>query len=342
MPFRSLRFAVLALCCVIATHAFGQARFPGRLEDYLTRVLKLTVAERTALLAGVPLARNLDSDPNQEVAVFGAIWINAPIAKYVAAIHDIEHFESGGGFKATKKISEPARIDDFAQLVLPDDDIRDIKSCRVGDCELKISAEGLARVKKEVDFIKPGFKAQVERTVRAMAVDYVNAYRRGGNSELAVYRDGSNPTFVANEFKELVNGMPELTEFLPDMKHYLLEYPKAPTVPTTSFLYWQEAAFGLKPTIRINHVAIQEYADATVVASKQIYSSHYFWTALELRALVPDRARGNGFWFVNVTRSRSDGLSGFLGKMIRGKVRDGARSGVEAGLNATKKAIEAR
>jgi hypothetical protein len=191
-----------------------------------------------------------------------------------------------------------------------------------------------------VDFTRPDAKAQVERTVRQMALEFVDAYREGGNRELAVYRDRNNPTFVASEFRELVAGMPELSEYLPDMRQYLLEYPKPAAHPTTAFVYWQEAAFGLKPTIRISHVAIQEYPDATIVASKQIYSSHYFWTALELRALVPDPARGTGFWFVSVNRSRSDGLSGFVGKVIRGKVREGARKGIESALTATKSALE--
>jgi hypothetical protein len=107
-------------------------------------------------------------------------------------------------------------------------------------------------------------------------------------------------------------------------------------------VYWQEAKFGLKPTIRINHVAIQEGGDAIVVASKLLYASHYFWTALELRVLVPDPSRGVGFWFVSVSRSRSDGLSGFTGSIIRGRVREAARAGQESALLAMKKRLEAR
>lgn len=320
----------------------GQGAFPPRLDAYFTQVLKLSPAERRLLHSGAPLARNLDADPAKEVAVFGAIRIGAPIAKYLAALQDIERFETGAGFRATKKVGEPARLQDFAALVLPDDDFRDLRSCRVGDCELKVSAEALARIRKEVDWSRPDAKAQLERLVRVLAMDYVNAYREGGNSRLAVYRDQSNPTFVANEFRELVRGMPELAEFIPDMRQYLLEYPKSTGRPTTSFIYWQEAEFGLKPTIRLNHVAIQEGTDATIVASKQLYSSHYFWTALEARALVPDPSRGAGFWFVNVNRSRSDGLTGFVGRIIRGKVREGARRGIEAALTATKRKLEAR
>ena len=78
------------------------------------------------------------------------------------------------------------------------------------------------------------------------------------------------------------------------------------------------------------------------MASKQLYSSHYFWTALEMRALVPDPSRGPGFWFVSVSRSRSDGLSGFVGRIIRGKVREAARSGLESALTATKARLESR
>ena len=325
-----------------AASVLGQGAFPPRLDAYFTNVVKLGAEERKALQNGAAVAKLLDADPTKEVAVFGAIWIAAPIAKYVAALHDIENFEKGGGFRITRRISEPARVEDFAELVLPDDDVADLRSCEVGDCELKMSAETIARFRKEVDWTRADAKVQVEKLIRAIATSYVNAYREGGNARLAVYRDNANPTFVANEFRLLVESMPELSAYLPTMREFLLDYPKPGLHPTTSFFYWQEAEFGLKPTIRLNHVAIQESKDATIVASKQLYSSHYFWTALELRALVPDPSRGSGFWFVTVNRSRSDGLSGFVGRMVRGKVRDGVRSGLEAGLAATKEHLEAR
>jgi hypothetical protein len=197
------------------------------------------------------------------------------------------------------------------------------------------------RLRKEVDFRAPDAKMRVERLFRQIAVDFVTAYRAGGNSRLSVYRDSANPTFVAKEFVDMIDHMPELTDYLPDMRRYLIEYPKSPSRPTTSFIYWQEAEFGLKPTVRVSHVAFQENADATIVASKQLYSTHYFWTALELRALVLQPSRGSGFWFVNINRSRSDGLSGFVGRVIRGKVRESARQGLEKGLVAVKERLEA-
>ena len=138
----------------------------------------------------------------------------------------------------------------------------------------------------------------------------------------------------------MIERMPELGEQLPELKTYLLGYPGVRLPGGTSFLYWQDVQFGLKPTIRVNHLVIDNRPGVTAVASKMIYASHYFWTALELRVLVPDPSRGRGFWFVNVSRSRSDGLGGVLGRLIRGRVQKEVQKSLDAALRATKARLE--
>ena len=176
--------------------------------------------------------------------------------------------------------------------------------------------------------------------MRRLAHEYVLGYLEGGNDRLAVYRDNSRPTFVANEFRSMVDRMPALTTYMPNLRRYLLEYPRVTLPDATSFLYWQETDFGLKPTIRISHLTIREGRDDTVVASKMLYASHYFWTALELRVLIPDSARGSGFWFVTVSRSRSDGLSGFTGLFVRRRAQNEASDGTLEALKLTKRRVE--
>jgi hypothetical protein len=97
--------AIGIICGRFADPAAGQGAFPARLDSYFTKVLKLSPQERQALLAARPVAKNLDADPAKEVAVFGAIWIDAPAAKYVAALKDIENFEKGAGFR--REIQRP-------------------------------------------------------------------------------------------------------------------------------------------------------------------------------------------------------------------------------------------
>lgn len=334
-----LAILALALGTGIAAQS-GNDALPRQLDSYVSTVVKLTPPARAQLLAGQPVTRLLDTDPSREVAVFGAVWVNAPAAQYIAAVRNIEQFETGENFRITKRIGSPPRAEDFAQMDLPDDDVVDLRRCRVGSCELKLSESALTRVRKEVDWSKPSARADAEALARRLALDYVNGYLEGGNARLAAYRDSSRPTFVGEEFRSMVDRMPSLSEYLPDLKRYLLEFPKATLPNADSFLYWQEAKFGLKPTIRISHLVITQQPTHVAVASKMLYASHYFWTALELRVLVPDPSRGPGFWFVSVNRSRSDGLSGFVGALIRGKVRGEAEKGMQAALRTTKTRLE--
>ena len=332
--------AILIAALALPAAARQPAGFPAPLETYFARHLKLTAAERKSLLAGAPVTRMLEGDPTKEVGVFGAIWIDAPPDAYLRRVSDIENFEKGGAFRITKRISDPPALTDFDRMVVPPEDARDLRSCTAGDCEIKLSAEALQRVRREVDFSRPTAAEDVNRVARQLAFNLVTAYHDGGNERLAVYRDNQAPTFVAREIELLIAGMPDLGEFLPDLRDYLLKYPKVTLPGAQSFLYWQEAQFGLKPTVRINHLTVQRRPEAVIVASKLLYASHYFWTALELRVLVPDPARGRGFWFVNVNRSRSDGLSGFVGRIIRGKVRGEAEAGLKTVLTVTKTNLE--
>jgi hypothetical protein len=264
------------------------------------------------------------------------------VDRYLAAVKDIERFETGDAFRATKKVSTPPRIEDFAQLKLPDDDIADLRSCKVGQCEIKLAESAIERMRRDIQWTRPDAGEQVNRLARQIALDFVTGYLRGGNAELAVYRDSDHPTFVAQEFASMIGRLPPLGDFMSAVRRYLLEFPKATLPDSESFVYWQEAIFGLKPTIRVNHLVIAREGDGAIVASKMLYASHYFWTALELRALVPDPQRGPGFWFVTDSRSRSDGLSGFVGRVLRGKVRGEAEKGTAAVLKLTKRRMESK
>ena len=124
----------------------------------------------------------------------------------------------------------------------------------------------------------------------------------------------------------MTDRMPALTEYLPAHRRYLLDYPKAMLPNADSFLYSQDAKFGLKPTIRINHMTVADEQTHVAVVSKNVNASHYFWTAIELRGpiWIPARPR----FPVRQRQSQPLGRTGgFTGSMIRGKVRGEAQKG---------------
>jgi hypothetical protein len=156
-----MRFAILVvlattpLALQVAQPQTSSRKLPARLDQYLSTAVRPTPAERNRLLTGKPIAKLLDADPDSEVAVFGGIWINTPISRYVEAMKDIENFEHGKGFRVTKRISAVPSIEDFAAMRLSAADVKDLRICRLGNCDVKLSADGLRRFQTEIDWSGP-------------------------------------------------------------------------------------------------------------------------------------------------------------------------------------------
>ena len=89
--------AALAAMVIVVTggaqSAQSPAPLPARLDSYIKTYVKLTPEEQQRLLAGKPVTQLLESDPAKEVAIFGAVWVAAPITRYVEAVRNIEEFE---------------------------------------------------------------------------------------------------------------------------------------------------------------------------------------------------------------------------------------------------------
>jgi hypothetical protein len=78
--------------------------------------------------------------------------------------------------------------------------------------------------------------------------------------------------------------------YLPDLDRYLLDYPAVKLDSIESQFYWEKVNFGLKPTLRMVQAIVYRGTRSTepayAVAVKQLYSSHYFETALDLTVCV--------------------------------------------------------
>ena len=137
-----------------------------------------------------------------------------------------------------------------------------------------------------------------------------------------------------------------LPDVLPELRRYLLEYPNAKLDGADSFFYWEKVAFGLKPTIRVNHAVIYRgrTQDRTVgvVAIKQLYATHYFHTALDMSVCVDDGAAASrrGFYLLTLKGSQQEGLTGVKGSILRKIVVDKTRSSLEGALASIKRAVE--
>jgi hypothetical protein len=313
------------------------------LAPVLTTHFGFTSHDLKTLRAGQPIAKLLPQRLDREIGVAGAIRIARPPAAFVRAFEDIERFESGGGFLLTRRISSPPVPEDFAELTVPPDDVEALRTCRPGKCDVKLGGGALQEFRK-LDWNRTDVQSEVDALARRLALEYVTAYQKGGNKALAIYRDKERPTFIADEFADMVKESGVLLETLPPLSNYLIDYPANPPAGINEFFYWSVAQFGLKPVMRINHVVIAHTEGARAqyaIATKQLYASHYFHTALEVRALVDDDERpGLGHYLIVLNLARSDGLTGMFGGIVRSKARKGSLEGMMRALVATREAVE--
>src|SRR5262249_46580645 len=112
-----------------------------------------------------------------------------------------------------------------------------------------------------------------------------------------------------------------------------------------SEFYWEKVNFGLKPTLRVLQVIVYRGTKATepayAVAVKQLYSSHYFETALDLTVCVkPTDEKRRGFYLITLKGSQQAGLTGFKGGIVRKVAVDKTRSSLEKALVSIKQKLE--
>ena len=335
--------AVVTLLFTSSGRAVAEEREP---HTFLKTHIGFTDRDIRDMEQGKVVTKALETPVKQEVALFGIVWINGDMDAFVAKQVDIENFEKGKGVLNTKKLSDPPRLEDFAELTFPAKDLDAIPECEPGDCEVKVDAANLKRLQEEIDWSRPDAHARANVLIRELSLEGMEEYLRGGDKTFAAYRDKERPIFLDKEFDGLLKNSKYLYQYVPEFHHYLDGFPNAELPGSQEFLYWAKNDMGLRPIVRINHVVVYPFGEGdertVIVGSKQLYASHYFHTALELKILARDSAKPDtkGYYLMSLNRSRSDGLTGFFGGIIRSTAQSRALSGLAKFLEIGRQQLE--
>lgn len=315
-------------------------------DNFFRQYVRLNDDQVDAIKSGRAIAKIMESRTPEEVFVFGAVYVKSTPERYLRVAGDISHLRKLPGYLAIKEFSDPPQLSDLDGFTLEPDDIRELQHCRPGKCEVQLPAESMEEFQQSVDWSAPDAAEQVNRLARKMALQALLGYIQGGNAALGVYRDKNHPTQVAETFKSLLSRSQALPAYLPAFDRYLLDYPQASLPNVQTEFYWEKVNFGLKPTLRIVQAIIYRGSGpvepAYTVAVKQLYSSHYFQTALDLTVCAADQERPNqrGFYLITLKGSQQAGLTGLKGSIVRKVAVDKTRSSLERALMAIKQSLE--
>jgi hypothetical protein len=180
-------------------------------------------------------------------------------------------------------------------------------------------------LRKSVNWSAPNVDEQVNQLLQKLALSRLLEYQKEGNRTLGeVYNDKGQKVNVADQFKYMISYYQTLPRDLPAFYKYILDYPSGKPANVEDTFYWDNVNFGLTRTLRIVHVLTRhgEKPDepAYVFAEKQLYSSHYFETALDMAYVIraSDDPKQSGFYLVKAMGCEQAMLTGgFKGSMER-------------------------
>jgi hypothetical protein len=300
-----------------------------------------------AIRNGKAVAKVMESRTPDEVFVFGSVYVQSTPDKYLKFASDIDALRKLPSYLAIRKFSDPPQLSDLDGFTLETDDIKQLKNCEPGKCDVQLPTEAMDTFKHSVNWSAPDAANQVNRLAQKMALEAIQRYTQGGNVALGTYMDKHHPAVVGETFTSLLSRSKALPVYLPELERYLLDYPEAKSENIQSEFYWEKVNFGLKPTLRIVQAIVYRGSRSTdpayAVAVKQLYASHYFETALDLTVCVRDQeSPDRGFYLITLKGSRQAGLTGLKGGIVRKVAVDKTRSSLERALEAIKQKLESR
>jgi hypothetical protein len=338
--------AAAFLILIVAAALPGSSQSNPDLQTFFRRDIGLSEDQISAIRNGQPVAKTMPSRTPAEVFLFGAVYIHAAPEKYLAFARDFDRLRKLPNYLALGVFSNPPQGSELKGFAFDSDDIKGLKNCKPGDCLIQMPASSIDEFQRSVDWSAPDANAQVNQLLQKKALQDLLTYQREGNQALGVYNDKRDPTEVPKQFAYMLSYSKALPARLPDFYNYLLAYPNATPANVEDAFYWARVNFGLKPTLRMVHLVTMRgnHGDEVsyAIAEKQLYSSHYFETALDLAFCVRgiDDSKQPGFYLIMAMGSEQAGLTGVKGSIVRKTAVGRSVSNLQNALTTIKNALE--
>ena len=311
-------------------------------REVLSHDLKFSSVELAELERGKIVKHALDKTAPGEIAVAGAVRVNATREKFLNRFRDIAQFKSGPGVLEIGRFSDPPALGDLDALTIDKNDF-DGRACRVGDCGVRLPAETIRRFQREIDWKAPDADRRAVALFKQALFDHVRAYLSGSSDRVIQYDDDKRPVRPVEEFAGILKNSSFLGELVPGLPAHLTEFPPSHLAGAEDFLYWSKETGGFAPFITVTHVTIARAADGSdVITSKDVYSSRYFDSSLAVTIASDVVGTPDAFYLVYVNRSRASAMKGAFSGLRRAMVERRAKSSLEDNLKLLKLRLERR
>lgn len=318
---------------VVAVSLLPSPAAAVRSPSFLSDHAGFSAAELQRIERGDVVVRSLAAD-SSEVAIAAAAMIHVPVRFYVESFRAIEAFKRSPEVQQIGRFSAQPSPAAMSGATVSEADAAALQRCRRGKCDVKLDAAGIEVVRSR--------KEDVSAAYRDYLAQYVARYLREGNGALIEYYDEPAPRRLADELGRIVRRSPYLQQEWPALAEVIGQFRGTVNPPLEHFVYWSKEKAATKPVLSVTHaVILPETQRIAVIATKQLYASHYMTASLGLTVLE-DRgtAAAPRTLVVYVNRTRLDVFEGILGRVKRPMVRSRARAAAERMLGTLRERLQ--
>ena len=341
---RLLASALLSVAAIVLPSPDAMQGLPADIDRFLRTTAKFADADLASLAAGRVITRIEKGSTDTEVAVIAAVKILSPRARTAQYDGQFVAYVDGQVTLGFGRFSRPPALADVKDLALDRNEIAALRSCRPGDCDLRMPGTAIETLRSKVDWKAADADARVNALIREAAVAYVTAYLARGDDALVTYADRRDPVSLKDQWRGLLSASPAFHQYSPALAGYLASFPRTPLAGARDVLYWITENYGRKPVLSLVHGVVYDdpaQPDRTVIVQKQIYASHYYEGSLAVATVAGATENGRPVSYVIYgNRSRGDLLKGGFGGLRRSIADDQARSAAEQTLTTIKTALE--
>jgi hypothetical protein len=311
------------------------------LRTVLVQDLKFSADELSDLERGKVVKHSLPPSSAGEVAAVGGVRIRASKDRFVAAYRDIVRFKKSPSVLEIGRFGSMPQLADLDGLTITHDDF-DLRTCRVGECDIRLPAAIIRRIASEADWQHPGADQRAALLFKRVLFDNVRSYVSGGPGRITEYDDDKAPIRPVEDFLAVLKSSPYVETLQPGLSAHLASYPGERISGAEDFLYWSKEKFGIAPFISVTHVTLvttnpREY----IATTRDVYSSRYFDASLALVVASDSVTDPRSFYLFYANRSRASGLRGAFSRIRRSVVERRVKSSLEENLRAVKSRLEA-
>jgi hypothetical protein len=330
---------IVVMSAVVLTGAAGSDIDPI-VRDVLTRNLRFGVTELTDLEHDKIVKHSIETSAAGEVAVAGAARVHVPKSRFLERFRDIERFKRGPEVLQIGRFSSPPAMSDLAALTIDKVDF-DPAGCRVRDCSVRLPADVIQRVAREIDPNAPDAQAKAAVLFKEVLLDQVKAHVSGGAGRMLQFDHNERPIRPMDEFAGILKNASAIGALVPGLPEHLANFPASRVEGAEDFLYWSKEKFGMGPFISITHVTIVCPSRQTCVATtRDVYSSHFLDASLSLTVAVDSVATPDAFYLVYANRTRANALKGWFSGLRQSIVERRARGSLDTNLRMLKNRLE--